>query len=132
MQDLFYNTPARFRFLKPPKSEANLVTKAIAGLILANPDIAINYTSDGELIFASEGDGLEGAVYHAFGGKMFDCMIPFHLSDRGYVVSGFMSRPASAGIKGTRNNEIFIVNGRCIEDTSMQAVVANALFHTTH
>ena len=126
INSLFYNTPARFRFLKPPKSEANLVTKAIAGLILANPDIAINYTSDGELIFASEGDGLEGAVYHAFGGKMFDCMIPFHLSDRGYVVSGFMSRPASAGIKGTRNNEIFIVNGRCIEDTSMQAVVANA------
>ena len=126
INSLFYNTPARFRFLKPPKGEANAVTKTVVGLILANPDVTINYIVDGETLFATEGDGLEGAVYHAFGGKMFDCMIPFHLTDKGYTISGYAARPASAGIKGTRNNEIFIVNGRCIEDASMQAVVANA------
>lgn len=123
---LFFNTPARFRFLKTPKGEENAVTKLMGELILANPDIAISYVVDGETVFATDGDGLDSAVCIVLGSDVYDCMVGVKISERGYTINGFASRAASAGIKANKNNEIFIINGRIVSDTTMQAVVANA------
>ena len=126
VSSLFYNTPARFRFLKTPKGEENAITKLMGELILANPDISIAYLVDGETVYVTDGDGLEGAVCTVLGADVHDCMVAVSISERGYSISGFASRAASAGIKANKNNEIFIINGRIVSDTTMQAVVANA------
>ncbi len=126
VESLFYNTPARYKFLKQPKGEENAVTRLMNEIILSNPYIEFLYTVDGETVYSSDGNGLESAICTVFGAKTFEEMIPFKIEDNGYVVSGFTARPASCAIKGNKNNEIFIVNGRLFTDETMQIVVANA------
>ncbi len=62
VRNIFFNTPARQKFLKKPKSEEHEITSIIQGLILANPNIAIKYVADGKVIFQSNGKGLENAL----------------------------------------------------------------------
>ncbi len=126
VSSLFYNTPARFRFLKTPKGEESAVTKLMGELIFANPDIYITYIVDDNTVYTSMGEGLKSAISTVFGAEINESMVSVHLSDNGYTVNGYCARAASSGIKGNRNNQVFIVNGRCISDATMQAVIANA------
>ncbi len=127
VKSLFFNTPARYKFLKNAKGEENKVTVLMRELIFSNPDVTFSYSADGKIIYKTEGSGLEDAMYAVYGAETAEVMLKIEeISDRGYKINGFTARPASLAIKNNRNRQVFIVNGRIIEDDTLSAVVQNA------
>ena len=126
INSLFFNTPARFKFLKAPKSEENAVTRQLLEIILANPDISFKYVIDGKIIFQTEGGGLKEALYSVFSSDIADNMIPILGENKGYKIQGYTARPATNAIKNNRKQQIIIINGRSIADLTISAVVQNA------
>lgn len=120
---LFFNTPARFKFLKSVRSEESAVTSVVQGLILANPDVAFRYTVDGELKFASDGLGLENAVKSVYPSQ-FEHFIPVRFSEDSYRITGFTSKSGIS--KGNRSSQTIILNGRVVTDPAISAAVQNA------
>lgn len=127
VKSLFFNTPARFKFLKNAKGEESKVTALMRELAFSNPDVSFFYSADGKTIFQTDGSGLENAMYSVYGAETAESMLELEgVSDRGYKISGFTARPASLAIKNNRNRQVFIVNGRIIEDDGLSAVIQNA------
>lgn len=125
VRSLFYNTPARFKFLKSRKCEENNVTRLMEELIFANPDVRIEYFADGKQIFKSPGTDLEGAL-NAIYGEIAPYMLPVSSEKQNYKVNGFIAAPMSSAVQNNRNKQVFIVNGRVIEDATLSAVCRNA------
>lgn len=126
VSNLFYNTPARFKFLASKSTEEGYVTKHIFRLILANPNVAISYYVDGNLTYSSSGSGLKNAVESVFLPKIANSLIEIQEPDLGesIKVSGFIS-PAEV-YKNNRNFQIVILNGRVITDQTLSATIHNA------
>lgn len=126
VRSLFYNTPARYKFLKTTKGEENNVTALMAELIFANPDVSFTYTVDGNVVYKTYGEGLYDGIYSVYGDLVADNMIPLEFEENGYKLTGFTARPATEAIKNNRTKQTFIVNGRIIEDATVSAVIQNA------
>lgn len=126
VSSLFYNTPARSKFLKPPKGEETNVTRLIHDLMLGNPDVSIKYICDGKTVCYTNGTGIENAICAAFGQTVCDNLIYFESSEKNYTLKGYVGRPASEGVQGNRNKQVFIVNGRVFEDANIPSVIQNA------
>ncbi len=123
---LFFNTPARFKFLKPAKGEENAVTKLIYELMLANPTVSIKYVADGKTVCYTNGSGMDNVLCAVFGQEICDNLVPFEISEKNYTINGFVARPATAAIQGNRNKQVFIVNGRVFTDPNIPSVIQNA------
>lgn len=126
VKSLFYNTPARYKFLKNAKGEESCVTQLVSELIFANPETAFSYSIDGKTVLQTTGEGLKEAIYAVYGEEVASDMLPFSIEDKGYRINGFTARPSSAAIKNNRSRQVFIVNGRIVEDSTLSAVVQNA------
>lgn len=126
VRSLFYNTPARYKFLKTPKGEESNVTALISELIFANPDVSFTYTVDGNVVYKTYGEGLYDGIYSVYGDLVADNMIPLEFEENGYKLTGFTARPATEAIKNNRTKQTFIINGRIIEDATISAVIQNA------
>lgn len=126
VSNLFYNTPARYKFLASKSTEEGYVTKHIFRLILANPDVAINYYVDGNLTYSSSGEGLKSAVESVFLPKISNSLIEIQEPEEtdGIRVTGYIS-PADV-YKNNRNFQIVILNGRVITDQTLSATIQNA------
>lgn len=125
VSNLFFNTPARFKFLKSKKTEESYITKLISQLILANPDTAIRYFADGKQIFASDGQGLSSAVSAVFLFHVAKHLLPLEPDpDSTIKVGGYCSDPGVS--KGNRNDQTVILNGRIISDPMISGTVQNA------
>lgn len=124
VRDLFYNTPARKKFLKTPAREGTEITKFVAKLILTNPKLQISYFLDGQLVYKNSGNGLEEAVFAVYGGEVLEQCLEvndsWHLMTiRGYVGNTTFSKP-------NKNWQTLSVNGRCISDTKISASIMQA------
>ena len=125
VEDLFKNVPARLKFMKKAKSEEASVTTVVEKLILSHPYISFSYTADGKNIYLSQGCNLEDAFYTVLGKTAYENRIKIHAVDvcdvrlEGFVCSEKFTRP-------NRNGQTLIVNGRCVTDTAISAVVQNA------
>lgn len=126
VRSLFYNTPARYKFLKTPKGEENNVTSLMAELIFANPTVSFCYSADGEVVFRTYGEGLQEAIYAVYGNDVGDNMIPVYFEENGYKISGYVARPATEAIKNNRTKQTFVINGRTVFDSTISAVIQNA------
>lgn len=126
VESLFYNTPARSKFLKPPKGEEANVTHLMHDLMLANPDVSFKYISDGKTVCYTNGNGIEGAICAAFGQDICDTLIYFETSEKNYKITGYVGRPATVSIQGNRNKQVFMVNGRVFIDANLPSVIQNA------
>ncbi len=126
VSNLFFNTPARYKFLSSKSTEEGYVTKHVFRLILANPEVAISYYIDGKLTYSSSGNGLKSAIESVFLPKIADSLIEIDdvPSDDNVRVTGFIS-PADV-FKNNRNFQIVILNGRVITDQTMSATIQNA------
>lgn len=124
--NLFYNTPARYKFLGSKSSEEGQVTKQMFRLILANPEVAINYYVDGKITYASSGEGLKSAVESVFGAKIASSLIEVEEPEavEGLRVNGYIS-PENV-YKNNRNFQIVILNGRVISDQTISQTIQNA------
>ena len=121
VSNLFFNTPARLKFLKKPTTEASYVTDLMQRLALAYPHLAVRYINNGQTIIATNGNGdLKTAIYHIYGKDAAQGI----LSIESEGVSGYIGKPEIA--RGSRSAENFFVNGRYIKCSLLQNAVEEA------
>lgn len=125
VDSLFFNTPARLKFLKKASSELHYIQDTVKMLILANPSVRISLSSeDGELI-SSEGGTLLDAIYSVYGAKVADNLLEIKPNENSLIkVSGYTSKVDYT--KPNRTYQTIIVNGRAVEDVTIQTAVEKA------
>lgn len=124
VRNIFFNTPARQKFLRKPKSEEHEITAIIQGLILANPNVAIRYIADGKVIFHSNGKGLENALYSIYPTDITKHLIYIEGEKYNINVKGYIGLPTLT--KSNRNYQTTIVNGRLIRNSTISTAVSEA------
>lgn len=114
VEDLFYNTPARLKFMKKDNTEANVVCGIIDRIALSHPEISFKLIKDGKQIINTPGDKLlKSACFSVLGGEFTSSLLSVDYSLDGVKVSGFVTKPTSA--KKTRGMQYFFLNGRYIQ-----------------
>lgn len=125
VKNLFYNTPARMKFLKKDTTEAAYITDILEKFILSHPNITFQYSNNGKLIFHSSGDGkMVHAIYTVYGRDYVNAVLPVDYGDAvmratGYIGKSSLSRP-------NRRQQCFFVNGRSIQSKTMTAALEEA------
>lgn len=129
VSDLFYNTPARQKFLKSDRAETAACQAAALRCALAHPEISFRFLRDGEEQFFSPGDGRQDSCLYALLGRALASDMLSCVGDReGVAVSGYVSSP-SAG-RGSRAMQFFFCNGRAIRSQLLQAALEQAYKNT--
>lgn len=124
--DLFYNTPARMKFLKKDSTESGYIKTMVDHIILSHPEIAFKFIKDGKLIVSSIGDGkLDSAVIRVFGREFFNNLLSVIYESDEIKVRGFISNP-SVSNSGSKVRSIFL-NGRWIKDKIISDSIEIAL-----
>ena len=124
VENLFFNTPARAKFLKASKSEETDITNIITRLILSHPDIAFKYTSDGKVMLQSFGGGLDEAIIEIYGYNTITDCIPIETEKNGIKISGFIGK--NYFTKPNRTYQTVILNGRYVVNNTIQLSMHNA------
>ena len=129
VRDLFYNTPARLKFLKSDRSEASACQLAALRCALGHPEVSIRFIKDRNEEFFTPGDGKqESCVYSLMGRDMATQMLRCAGENNGIHVTGFVSSHAYG--KGNRSAQFFFCNGRFIKSQLLQAAVEQAYKNT--
>ncbi len=129
VRDLFFNTPARLKFLKSDRSEATACTAAALRCALGRPEVSVKCIKDGEEVFFTPGDGrADSAVYSLLGRDIANSMLPCNGELDGVGVNGFVSSPALS--RGNRSMQYFYCNGRFIKSALLQSAVEQAYKNT--
>ena len=125
VRDLFYNTPARMKFMKRDSVEASALLSMVQRLALAHPEVAFRVLRDGEEQLRTAGDGrLYSAVYAVMGRTAAQEMIEVNSHYEKYALTGYVSKPNAT--RGNRSNQIFFVNGRHVRSKAMTAALEEA------
>jgi len=124
IRDLFFNTPARMKFMKSDSVEGSRVTAAVQLQALAHPEVAVQFIKDGKVALSTPGTGsLEAAVYSVYGRECAN-MIPVDSRWEQYRVTGFVSKPTDS--RPSRSLQTFFVNGRPVKSRIMIAALEEA------
>lgn len=114
VRDLFYNTPARMKFLKKDVSEGNAVAAVVDRIALSHPEVSVRFVRDSKDVLFTTGDGkLESAVYKVLGKDFASTLIPCEYELEGVKVSGFISKPFNS--RPNRTMQYFFLNDRFIK-----------------
>ena len=125
IRDLFYNIPARAKFLKKDVSEGNAVSNIIDKTALSHPEIAFTYIRDGKQALRSYGDGkLLSAIYAVFGREFANGLIPVDYQLDSINVKGYVSKPVHS--RPNRNMQNFFINGRYVKSRTAMAAIEEA------
>ncbi len=124
VSNLFYNTPARQKFLKSSRSEENDVSDMISRLILANPSVAFNYCVNEGTIFQSFGDGIEDAMIAVYGSTIIQNCFKISNYVHGLKIEGYIGKHNFT--KPNRTYQTVILNGRYIVNSTIQSAIHNA------
>ncbi len=122
IRDLFYNTPARMKFLKKDTSETTAVASVLDAIALSHPEISVRFIKDSKSVFATSGDGkLSSAIYSVLGREFSSGLISADSTTAGIRVSGMISKPVYC--RPTRNSQYYFLNNRFIRS----GVISKAL-----
>ena len=122
VRDLFYNTPARLKFMRKDSAETAAVNGLMQHLALSHPDISFKFIKDGVEALLTPGDGkLDSAVYAALGRDFARGLVPVSGSGGDITVSGFVTAPLMG--RGSRSMQVFFVNGRFIKSQVLTAAL---------
>ncbi len=125
VSNLFYNVPARLKFLKSEQQEAAYVSDLVSRYILAFPEISFHYTSQGKTIYHSPGNGdLKDAIYCVYGAALMDNIIYVSDEANDIKVEGYVSRPGAV-MKNRQKGSLF-VNRRFVRSTALNDMVKSA------
>ncbi|MEG2192627.1 MAG: DNA mismatch repair endonuclease MutL [Oscillospiraceae bacterium] len=125
IRDLFYNTPARMKFLKKDVSEAGYIQDILTNLALSKPEISFVFKKDGKEIFSTIGDGkLKNTIASLFGTELASQLTDVDFSDGKYTLTGFTTMPQFA--KQSRNTQYTFINGRFVKNRTIIAAAENA------
>ena len=124
VQELFFNTPVRLKFLKKPSLEASLVSDYMMRLILSRPDIAFRFVNQGKTIYQSVGDGnMESALYCVFGKDAMRHLKKVQGTKNGLVLDGYVGVGELS--RGNRQLQSFFINGRYFRDMALSKALEN-------
>ncbi|MBQ9680366.1 MAG: DNA mismatch repair endonuclease MutL [Ruminococcus sp.] len=125
IRDLFYNVPARMKFLKTDMAEGNAVSNVIDKIALSHPEIALTYIKDSKTVLRTAGDSkLLSAIYAVYGRDFAKSLIPVDYTLGGVRVSGYISRPENA--RPNRNMQNFFINHRFVICKTAMAAISEA------
>lgn len=125
IRDLFYNTPARLKFMKSDRAEAGACSLAALKTALAHPEVSIRFIKDGKEEFFTPGDGqARSALYSLLGREVASGMLECSGNDDGIDVSGFISAPHAC--RGNRGQQFFFINGRPFRSLTVQTALEQA------
>lgn len=125
VRGLFYNVPARMKFLKKDVTEANAVANVLDKIALSHPEIAVTFIRDGKQALHTAGDGkLLSSIYTVYGREFASGLIPVDYSLEGVAVKGYVSSPQNA--RPNRNMQNFFINGRFVKSRTAMAAVEEA------
>lgn len=114
VRDLFYNVPARKKFLKSNKTEGSYIVDLMEHLALSKPEISFKLIQNNKEVFYTTGNGnIEEVIYGIYGKDTQNKLIKFSIDEAGYKAYGFLGKPEIN--RATRNNEVFFVNGRYVQ-----------------
>ena len=115
IRNLFYNVPARKKFLKQPQTEGSYVSDLMEHLALSHPEIAVKFVNNGQVRFHTSGNNnVKEVIYRIYGKETTDALIPFETSFEEVTVKGFLGKPEIN--RSNRNFEIYFVNGRYVKN----------------
>ncbi len=125
VRDLFFNTPARYKFLKKDATEGARVADVLERLALAHPDVSIQFRANNETVLHTPGNGdLASTVYSLYGKETANSMLRLSHAREGISVSGFVGLPAIA--RGNRARQTVLMNGRFIQNRTVTAALDEA------
>ena len=125
VKNLFFNTPARLKFLKKPKSEENEISHLVSKLILANPTISFRYLADNKILYNTFGNGLAEALYIVYGKEVYDNLVEVKNNSGNLSISGYIARPTLC--KPNRTYGTLFVNNRLVNNYMVFSAIQDAL-----
>lgn len=130
VRDLFYNIPARLKFLKKDVQEGNYIASIVEKIAVSNPSVSFKFIREGKLQFSTPGDGnLKSAIYAVFGKEFTENLLPVKNSQNGITVKGFTTKPTSC--RSSRSMQIFYVNNRYVKSvvflSALEAAYKNSI-----
>ncbi len=115
VRELFYNTPARKKFLKTPQTEGSYISDLMEHMALDNPSVSFHFINNKDDRFTTSGNGdLKELIYRIYGRDVAMCIVPIEVHEDGYTIEGYLGEPALN--RSNRNYETFFVNGRYVKD----------------
>ncbi len=130
VKDLFYNTPARMKFLKKDASEGTFVADVVNHAALSHPEIRFKFVREGKVQYVTPGDGkLRSAVYTVLGKEFARDLLDVDASTAQYSTHGLVTPPRSC--RASRGMQIFFINGRYVKNRTMMAALESAFKGTT-
>lgn len=125
VEDLFFNTPARKKFLKTTNTEGGKINEFIVKLAISNPQIAFKLLNNNKLAVSTPGNGdLKETLQSIYGSTVGSALLPLAFEDEGIRLSGFVTKPSA--IRSSRSWQTFIVNGRIIANRAIAKAIDNA------
>ena len=125
VRDIFYNTPARMKFLKKDVTEGNAVAGIVDRMAISHPEISFRFIRDGKQTLITSGNGeLISTIYSVFGREVSDSLIPIDYSYENMRLTGFASKPTSS--RKSRAMQFFFINNRLIKSQTAMAALEQA------
>ena len=122
VRDIFFNVPARMKFLKKDVTEGNAVQGVADRIALSHPEISFRFIRDGKQVLLTSGNGdLKSTVYSVFGSDLSDTLIPVDYSLNSMRITGFVSRPHQS--RKSRAMQFFFINGRLVTSATAMAAL---------
>lgn len=125
VKDLFYNTPARRKFLKTATTEGGYISDMVEKLALSHPDISFKFINNNQTKLHTSGNGnRKDIIYHIFGRDISSSLIPVYFECEYFKLEGFIGKPVIT--RGNRNYEIYFINGRYIKSLLLSKAIEEA------
>lgn len=125
VENVFYNVPARFKFLKKDSTEAGYIEDVMTRLALSNPCVSFKFVSNGKKVLSTAGDGkVETAIYNIFGKEIYDELQSVSYEQDGVKVTGVIGSPKVS--RSSRQHEFTYINTRFVKDKTITAAIERA------
>lgn len=125
VRDLFYNTPARRKFLKTAQTEGTYISDMLEKLALSHPDISFKYINNNQTRLHTSGNGnRKDLIYHIYGREIAAALLEVHYEGEFFSLSGYIGKPVIN--RGNRNYENYFINGRYIKSTLLSKSIEEA------
>ena len=125
VRQLFYNTPARRKFLKTPMTEASHVGELVTRLALSHPEISFQFINNGQSRIHTSGNGnLKDVIYHIYGRDIAAHLLEVNYEQNGVRITGFIGEPLVS--RGNRNFENYFINGRYVKSSMVSKAIEDA------
>ena len=129
VRDLFFNTPARLKFMKSDRAEGSAIASCVLRCALSRPEVSIRFIKDGKTEYHTPGDSrIDSCIYSLLGRDFYSGLIEVKTEDESVAVEGCVSAPDAA--RGNRSYQFFFVNERPIRSVSLQAALEQAYANT--